>query len=97
LPLQPGWVEVVLSLLTHCERAGHRHFHLPAGVALEELQVVDLDWAHAANRPDDAGTGLFVSAPPRSIASPRWWVSIMGTGAPASIEGSSMDRLPSYR
>ena len=22
---------------------------------------------------------------PRSIASPRWWVSIMGTGAPASI------------
>src|SRR4029077_2563178 len=25
-------VKVVLNLLTHGERAGHRHFHLPAGV-----------------------------------------------------------------
>jgi hypothetical protein len=55
--------EVVLSLLAHCERAGHRHFHLPAGVALEELQIIDLDWPHAANRPDNARHWIGVAGP----------------------------------
>jgi hypothetical protein len=35
----------------------------PAGVALEELQVVDLDWPHAANRPDNARHWIGVARP----------------------------------
>src|SRR5262249_55933696 len=56
-------IEVVLGLLAHGERAGHRHFHLPISVALEEFQVADLDRPHAAYRPDDPRHWIGVSGP----------------------------------
>ena len=47
-------VEVVLRLLRHRERAGHRDLHPARRVALEELQVLDLDRVPAADLADDA-------------------------------------------
>ena len=47
-------VVVVLRLLGHRERPGHRHLHRTVGVRLEELQVADLDRGRPGDRPDDA-------------------------------------------
>ena len=46
-------VVVVLRLLGHRERPGHRHLDRTVGVRLEELQVTDLDRTAPGDRPDD--------------------------------------------
>ena len=47
-------VEVVLGLLAHGERAGHRHLDGPVGLRPEELEVGHLDRVLAADLADDA-------------------------------------------
>ena len=61
-------VEVVLRLLRHRERAGHRHLHGAVGVGLEELEVTALDRTWPADRADHAGHRVRVAAAVQRLA-----------------------------
>src|SRR5690242_14637767 len=58
------FVEIVLRLLAHGERAGHGHLDPAISVRAQELHVVDLDRMLAADLPCDARHGVGV---PRAV------------------------------